>query len=183
MFTKKQSRGSLWMGVLAVLTMTSAAVAQVAGTSEKTDALPLQPSGAHVISGLGSGISVFNEDWVNLGNALAGVSGKPKFWGLGLVAPGHRCELILSDAAPNALAVIFVSLSSTETPFKGGTLLPAAPAMSMTIFTDSIGGIYLSLPSGANVPAGFDLYMQYAILDAAAVHGVALSNAIQTSTH
>lgn len=184
MFTQKQTRGSLWMGVAAVLTMTSAVAAQLAGSAVKSGPVALQSDPVVVSSPASGSVGLLiGSEWVNLGFALSGVTGAPKFKGIGTFTPGHRCTLMLTDAAPNALAVIFVSLDSAPKPFKGGTLVPAAPAYTSVLTTDSVGAIYISIPSGASLPAGLDLVMQYAIADVAAPQGVALSNAILTSTH
>ena len=127
--------------------------------------------------------AVIGLDWINIGFALSGVSGPPQLQGSGKIASGERAKIVLLDAAPSSLAMLFVSLSADPQPFKGGTLVPAAPAFHLAIVTDSTGGIELSISGSAGLPAGLDLVMQYAIVDASALQGVALSNALQTSTH
>ena len=68
-------------------------------------------------------------------------------------------------------------------PFKGGTLVPVPVVVPPTILaTDPQGAITLSFVQSVGVPAGLDLYVQYAIQDAAAVLGVTLSNAIKGAT-
>ena len=188
MFTQKQSRGSLWMGVAAVFAMTSAVAAQFQGSGSAVLSGASQPSARVSSSASSSGsddllIEVIEPTSHDLGSALPGIFGAPEFKFIGLIAPGHRAELMLTNAAPKALAVIFVSLDSAPKAFKGGTLIPAAPAYTTVIMTNSNGAIYISVVNSGSLPAGFDLVMQYAILDAAALQGVALSNALKTSTH
>ena len=182
----KRMCGKLGMGLAAVLVLVSAATAQfegsmaqstVTGPAEATDvtagtAAYKAPEG-----------TLIGLDWINSGFALSGVSGPPQLMGSGKIASGERAKITLLDAAPSSLAMLFVSLAADPQPFKGGTLVPAAPAFQLAIVTDSTGGIELSISGSAGLPAGLDLVMQYAIVDASAVQGVALSNALQTSTH
>jgi hypothetical protein len=56
--------------------------------------------------------------WEDLGSGLAGTSGTPILSGIGSLVPGSHGALKLGHAAPSAPAVLFVSLTSTPTPFK-----------------------------------------------------------------
>ena len=185
MNTKKQM-GKVGMGLAAVTMLVSAATAQfegsaaastVSGPPQATDVTAGSPA-FKAPDGLLIGI-----DWINMGFALAGIQGPPLLKGSGTIAPFERSKIVLLDAAPQALAMLFVSLSSDPQSFKGGTLVPAQPGFSVAIVTDASGSITLGLSGSANLPAGYDLIMQYAVVDAAAPQGVALSNAIQTTTH
>jgi hypothetical protein len=114
--------------------------------------------------------------WTDQGNALAGVSGDPGLEGSGTLAPSSGNALTLTSAAPGALTVLFAG------PFKGGTLVPA-PQISVLTFTNPLGEFDLQFhmpPSG--VPTGTELWVQAAIQDAAAMNGVALSNAVRGIT-
>lgn len=120
--------------------------------------------------------------WTSLGSALTGVSGNPVFAGTGSLAAGSSNSIELSKAAPSATAALFFALSSSSIPFKGGTLKPwpfFAPTFASTSALGAIGIPFL-MPAG--VPGGTHLVMQWAIQDAAAVHGVALSNAVDGLT-
>jgi hypothetical protein len=186
MNTNKQMCGKLGMGLAALLLLASAATAQFDGSAvASTVSGPAQST--DVVAGtaacMGTDGQLIGVDWINMGFALAGVQGPPSLKGSGKIAPFERSKIVLLDAAPESLALLFVSLSSNPKPFKGGTLVPAEPAFHLAIVTDSSGGIELSISGSANLPAGFDLVMQYAVLDEAAPQGVALSNAVQTSTH
>jgi hypothetical protein len=72
-----------------------------------------------------------------------------------------------------------VALSSTPVPFKGGVLVANPFALMLPLATDASGAAELSVKKWpAGVPGGTSLYFQFAVTDAAAVHGVALSNAV-----
>ena len=185
MNTKKQM-GKVGMGLAAVVVLASAATAQFEGSAAASTV-----SGPPQTLDVSAGTAAYKApdglligiDWINIGFALSGVSGPPQLQGSGKIASGERAKIVLLDAAPQALAMLFVSLSSDPQPFKGGTLVPAQPGFSVAIVTDETGSITLGISGSANLPAGYDLVMQYAVVDAAAPQGVALSNAIQTTTH
>ncbi|HEX5011618.1 MAG TPA: hypothetical protein VFY71_14590 [Planctomycetota bacterium] len=117
--------------------------------------------------------------WTDLGSPLPGASGAPKLSGEGLLVPGLPMSLSLAGAAPSALALLFVALSSTPAPFKGGTLVPLPPVATLPMSTSAAGKLQIGVaewPAGAS---GFGVHLQFAIQDAGAVHGVALSNALR----
>jgi formylglycine-generating enzyme required for sulfatase activity len=118
------------------------------------------------------------EVWSDEGCALGGVSGDPVLVGSGPLSDGSANAVDLSNAASSATAGLFLALSSTPVPFKGGTLKPVPFFDPVILSTSAAGEIPLpfSMPSG--VPAGTEIWVQWAIQDAAAVKGVALSNAV-----
>ena len=69
-----------------------------------------------------------------MGSALAGVTGDPLLVGTGTLADGSSNSAKLSNAAPSATAGLFLALSSTPVPFKGGTLLPS-PSRSCSLYS------------------------------------------------
>ena len=120
--------------------------------------------------------------WTDQGCALAGVSGDPILVGSGPLSDGSANAAHLSNAAPSATAGLFLALAGSAVPFKGGTLKPF-PFFSPIFLTTSTSGtinIPFVMPSG--LPAGTELWVQWGIQDAAAIAGVALSNAIQGVT-
>ncbi len=119
--------------------------------------------------------------WSNLGFGLAGIAGVPTLTGTGSLVAQCPLTLDLANARPAALAALFLSITSTPVPFKGG-MLAAFPPLSGFPLLLSTGAGTLSLP--ATMPSGtsglgLELFLQYAIADAAAVKGVALSNALK----
>jgi hypothetical protein len=123
------------------------------------------------------------EPWTDLGFSLGGLSGVPSLLGTGTLVPGSPGTLTLSNAAPSATAFLFVSLASTPTPFKGGTLVPVPVALTLPLVTNGTGSIPLSWTSWpGGLPSGTSIYLQYAIADAGAPAGTALSNALKGVT-
>jgi hypothetical protein len=117
--------------------------------------------------------------WFDEGCALAGVSGDPALVGMGDLGPGSSNTVSLSNAAPAASSGLITALSSSPTPFKGGTLKPFPFLLDpILLTTDGAGALDLAFSMPAGVPAGTELWVQWAVQDAAAVHGVALSNAL-----
>jgi hypothetical protein len=120
--------------------------------------------------------------WSDEGCALAGVNGDPLFVGSGTLAAGSINAIDLSNAAPSAFSALFLAASSTPTAFYGGTL-KAAPWLTIFYrFTDPTGEISSPFTMPAGLPAGTELWLQWAISDAAAIEGVSLSNAIKGVT-
>jgi hypothetical protein len=115
----------------------------------------------------------------DLGSGLAGVSGFPQLTGSGNLAAGSPNSLSLTSAAPSAPALLFVSLTSTPVPFKGGTLVPFPFLLTVPLGTDGSGALLLPFTWPAGVPGDTSFYFQYAIQDAAAIKGAALSNAVK----
>jgi len=123
------------------------------------------------------------EAWPDMGSALAGVSGDPLLIGTGTLADFSSNGIALGYAAPDEASALFVSVTSTPVPFKGGTLL-AFPWVISPIFQDTSldGGISLPFTMPPGLPSSATLWFQYGIQDAAAVAGIALSNAIVGTT-
>jgi hypothetical protein len=119
------------------------------------------------------------DPWSNLASGLAGVHGVPALVGTGRLVPGADGSLNLTDAAPSALANLFIALGSTPAPFKCGTLVPVPVASTVILMTDGHGAIPLSWTTWPWGLSGANLYFQYAIQDAGAACGVALSNALR----
>lgn len=127
-------------------------------------------------------IAVVPTTYTDLGGALAGVAGSPKLVGGGTLAAGSGNTLTLARAAPSALAALFISVSSSPVPFKGGLLQPVPFFGPVFLATGPTGGINLPFTMPAGAPAGTSIWFQWAIQDAAAVQGVSLSNALKGVT-
>jgi len=125
------------------------------------------------------GCPVTPSPWTDLGFALSGVAGEPLLVGTGGLTPGSAGTLGLSQAAPSTLALLFVSLAGTPTPFKCGTLVPVPVALQVPLITNGGGGIPLGWASWPATLSDLELHFQYAIKDPAAICGVSLSNALR----
>jgi hypothetical protein len=117
--------------------------------------------------------------WTDLGFALPGAAGPPLLVGTGELTPASAGALALSNAAPSAFSSLFIALVSTPAPFKCGTLVPLPVVLQLPLFTNGSGAIPLDWASWPSGLSGLSLYFQFAIQDAGAVCGVALSNAVR----
>ncbi len=122
---------------------------------------------------------VSTASWTQLGSGLAGVAGVPQLTGTGTLTSGSANTLSLTSARPSSPAMLFVSLSSVPTPFYGGTLVTFPPALSMPLTTNASGALLIPFTWPTGVPSGTTFFCQFAIQDAAAVKGVALSNGLK----
>jgi FG-GAP-like repeat len=130
-------------------------------------------SGPHVVTG-GAG-----SPWTDLGRALAGVSGFPSLVGNGTLLTGSAGSLDLTNAAPSAPCMLFVALSSSPVPFKGGQLCAFPFVATLPLATNGSGALSLAWPSWPSGLSGVSLFFQYAISDGAAVSNASLSNTVQ----
>ncbi|HZJ72843.1 MAG TPA: FG-GAP repeat protein [Planctomycetota bacterium] len=119
------------------------------------------------------------DPWLPLGFGLAGVAGVPWLSGSGPLTTASAGTLKLADAAPSSLALLFVSLASTPTPFKCGTLAAVPIAFQLPLASNGAGAINLAWGAWPAGLSGLDLTFQAAVLDGAAVCGVSLSNALR----
>ena len=120
--------------------------------------------------------------WVDLGFALAGLDGDPLLVGDGSLALGSVNDVVLTNAAGSALAGLFLSFSSTPTPFAGGTLVPVPWLDPIILTLPASGSIALTYTVAECLPSGIPLYVQWVIQDGAAIAGYALSNAVVGTT-
>jgi hypothetical protein len=116
--------------------------------------------------------------WSDEGCALAGIFGDPRLFGNGPLSDGSNNSVDLFSAAPSATAGLFLALSSASIPFKGGTLKPFPFFNPVILSTSPAGTIPLPFVMPPAIPADTELWVQWAIQDAAAIHGVSLSNAL-----
>lgn len=179
-------RASLWSGTAASWVDLDAALPPEYSLSEAKDIW--HASGSTYVVGHAYNTATMHYDalmwvsppvWTNLGSALGGVSGLPELSGAGTLLTGMPASLRLSSAAPLAPMFLFLSLSSTPTPFKGGLLVPVPPLAALPLATDAAGELQIPLAAWPPGASGLSLYLQSAIQDAAAPKGVALSNALR----
>jgi len=117
--------------------------------------------------------------WHDEGHALAGVAGMPHLVGSGDLIAGSDNVVVLSHAAPNTLAALFLALADNPQPFKGGVLVPLPSLLAPKLRTlGPTGALTLPFEMPSDVPSGTELWLQWVIVDDAAAQGVALSNAL-----
>jgi hypothetical protein len=120
--------------------------------------------------------------WTDLGCDLPGTAGSPVLSGTGPLTPLSSNSVELDNAADNALAMFFLALTENPVNFKGGVLKPVPFIDFPLLTTTNTGEIDLPFVWPNDLPDGFPFYMQYAVQDAGAVKGVALSNALRGLT-
>jgi hypothetical protein len=119
--------------------------------------------------------------YTGLGCELAGTEGDPIHFGDGGVASGEAGGLYLRNAAADATAGLFYSLSEGATPFKGGVLKTIPLVDIIILTTDGNGELDLTWSDTGGAPPGTELVTQFGIDDDGAIKGVALSNALLTT--
>lgn len=120
-------------------------------------------------------------DFFGLGNGLAGAAGEPVHWGTGGMGPGEPGALHLAEAAPSAFAGIFLALSEGAANFKGGTLVAFPFSVLKFANTNASGEITLPWTDLGSLPSGLEVISQWAVTDAGAPSGVALSNGLRAT--
>jgi hypothetical protein len=122
---------------------------------------------AVILGGLAS-----QQEIVNLGGGLAGVSGIPSMSVSGDLLLNENVVVNLTNAAPNSVAWLAVGLTTVYLPLFGGILVPY-PDVSVQISTDSQGkGTHtFACPDYENA-----MYAQFMVADAGAVEGFSFSN-------
>lgn len=107
----------------------------------------------------------------------------PGLWGQGWPNGGGEISLAVTNGLGNAAGLLLVGLGNQTAPFKGCTLsiLPLSPlAVPLSLSSGGAGGGQLVLPITLppSVPAG-SLFLQAALADPGAAHGVTVSNAVR----
>ncbi|HTE06311.1 MAG TPA: VCBS repeat-containing protein, partial [Planctomycetota bacterium] len=120
--------------------------------------------------------------WTDLGFGLAGLQGIPIVLGSGTLQANAPGAVTLSNTEASARAFLFVSLSSTPTPFHGGTLAAFPSVREFGLATDAGGKAAFPFTWPAGIPAAADFYFQFAVKDPAGPQGVTLSNALRAVT-
>lgn len=156
-------------------------------TIESAGLAPGVHAGVIVVSALGAAnsplvipvaLELAAPTWTDLGDALPGSGGPAVLAGQGALAPGSAAALDLSNAAPSALCFLLGAPTPNPTPLLGGTLVPAPTALFLPYATDAAGTLHLPFTCPTPMPSAFAFVFQFAVSDASAVFGVALSNAL-----
>jgi hypothetical protein len=120
--------------------------------------------------------------WQNLGGGIAGDLLIPKLSGSGAQIAGEPVMLNLSAGSFGAAALLLVGLANNPVPFKGGMLVPTPVLLTAPLLVGLDTKIALPLIWPAGLPSGFNIYYQIGIQDIEAVQGIALSNALKSTT-
>ena len=142
--------------------------------------------GFHYRSVVGNDWSVDNvkvtTPWEDLGQGLAGGAGVPALEGAGQLTVGSPIDINLTNAAASSTAYLVVGFTEVNLPFYGGTLVPGFElplGTFFTLFTSGAGTLPISSTWPSGIPSGFELILQYWIVDGGAPFGLAASNAVK----
>jgi len=114
----------------------------------------------------------------DLGNGLAGTGGLvPALEACGDLSTGGTADFSLTDALPSSQAYLVFSLNAIFAPFSGGILVPAPDFIIGPFFTNPNGEVQIASVAGGGGP--FDVYVQFVVIDPAALLGRSFSNGIQ----
>lgn len=121
--------------------------------------------------------------FASMGFGKPGANGIPQLAGAGSVAPGGSGTFTLSNAAPARPGVLFLAIDGTKTafasgPFAGSVLVPANPVVMVPFLTSASGGLTLPYAIPQFVLLAPEAYLQGAIQDPSATHGVSVTNAL-----
>ncbi len=160
----------------------------IVSATELTVITPPHAAGAVDVTANGSGSStvvggftyVDLGSFVNIGPGKSGTLGTPTLTGLGDLSAGSGTgfSLTLASAFPLKPATLFVSLTETPVPFKGGTFYPIPILTSVPFTTDVFGQVVLP----ASIPAGFpsvSFVLQYWCSDPIATFGLSATNGLK----
>jgi hypothetical protein len=119
--------------------------------------------------------------FVDLGPGIAGALGQPLLAGAGDLTPGSGGGFVLdlSNAAPNAFGLWWISLSEGSNTLLGGQLYPSIPFLAQVPFFASGAGS-LSIPG--SIPVGGDglmIVMQMWLDDPSAPFGASATNGLR----
>jgi len=135
-------------------------------------------------SALGSLVTVMTSrrgPWDSLGSPLAGTLGLPHQTGEGTLVPFEPFRFTLSDALPFSSAWHFVGLSRIDAPFKGGTMVPALTLINGPLPIDGQGELVLAGPWPPGLPSGFEIYLQFWVLDPGGPVGFSASDGLKAT--
>ncbi len=117
----------------------------------------------------------YETPWQDERNGLAGTAGTPQLAGSGGFGGGTRSTLALTNANPNAPAVLLLGSTKANLMLFGGVIVPT-PMAHVPIVVDPTGSFSFSF--AAPFAPGVTLYFQYWIADPGGPAGLAASNAL-----
>jgi hypothetical protein len=129
-----------------------------------------------------NGFQIRRLTWEDLGGGAPGVAGTPAFTASGSLVPNSTLTLDLTQAAPNAPMLLWLSFSSAPLAVLGGTVYPLPPQRQFLVFSDAAGAFSVSAPWPPGVPTGTEMWLQFLIEDSSVPAGITPSNAVKAST-
>jgi Galactose oxidase, central domain len=139
-----------------------------------------------VVAGGLAGETLFHDTWslvepdafTNVGPGIGGVLGAPQLTGAGDLSPGSAAgfTIHLGNAPASTPVAMFVSLTASALPFKGGTFYAAPVLAQFTVATNAAGSLTLASAIPASAPSGTSFVMQAWMSDPTAPQLFAGSN-------
>jgi hypothetical protein len=122
--------------------------------------------------------------FVNLGDGLAGALGyEPRLSSLSDLEPGQFTVVHVSDAVGFSAGLLAISFQDNPLPLFGGLVHPLPPDLQVPFTTDESGAFAFVIgPWPAGIPADTELYWQAGIVDPGGPQGLALTNALRSTT-
>jgi len=120
--------------------------------------------------------------WESVGGGTSGVNGLNTLVGSGPLTGGTPATLTLSNAAPSALVVAWLSFAPVPQNFFGGTI-HALPYSTQLVFFTNPAGVFsgtASWPTG--IPAGTNAWFQFLVADNSVIWGITMSNGVKVTT-
>jgi len=114
--------------------------------------------------------------WTDVGHSLGTARRTPRLVGDGRLLPGSSLRWRLSSAEEWCVGIWVLGVTRVDAPILGGTLVPSFDVATMFV-VDGIGTAATGLP-WFPLPAGFEAWMQAAVLDPNGPQGVTFSNAV-----
>jgi hypothetical protein len=123
----------------------------------------------------------FECTWENLGFAFAGTYGDAVLAGTGTLLAGDPLTIGLTNALEFTSAYLVVGLSAAHFPYQGGVMVPDVipPGFFVGLFTNGAGELLIPATWPTGIPSGFELYMQYWLIDPVGMFGWSASNAVR----
>ena len=121
-------------------------------------------------------------EWTNLGGGTVGIAGTPKLVGNGALVGGTVASLRLTEAAPFAAMLAWVSFNPTPFPALGGTVHAFPFANQILLFADVDGDFSVTTTWPPGIPPGTNVWFQFVLEDLSTIHGLTLSNGLLATT-
>lgn len=119
--------------------------------------------------------------FTDLGPGVAGSLGMPSFTGSGDLTPGSAVgySTTLSNVPGGVPAFLFLSLTQSALPFKGGTFYPFPVVATASLTVPGSGMVSLPHAIDASTPGGLDIIAQWWMSDPSGPLGATGSNGLE----
>lgn len=122
--------------------------------------------------------SLPDSPWADLGSGLPGTFGVPQLTAQGPGEPGSSYAILVENARPSSPMVLAAGTSSLGLGLFGGTLVPTPDLLSFGLATDDQGEFSLISGLGPNAMPGFEILLQFWVLDPLGPEGWSATNSL-----